>query len=140
MAQPFRYQRRVEFRDTDAAGIVHFSVFFNYMEEAECALYRELGMNVVMTDADGSFSFPRVAAHCDYVSPLRFGDVATVDVTLLKLGRSSVTYVFDFSLDGHPVAKGEVTAVCCRLHDDGGQPNSMPIPPDIAAKLAKLVK
>jgi len=139
MAQPFRYQRRVEFRDTDAAGIVHFSVFFNYMEEAECALLRELDMNVVMTDAEGSFSFPRVAARCDYRAPLRFGDVTTIDVSVARLGGSSVTYGFDFSLNGQPVAQGEVTAVCCRLNGDA-KPDSMPIPSDIAAKLAKLVQ
>ncbi len=139
MDKPFRYQRRVEFRDTDAAGIVHFSVFFNYMEAAECALLRDLGMNVVMTDADGSFSFPRVAVRCDYLAPLRFGDVTTIDVAVVRLGASSVTYGFDFSLDGQPVAKGEVTAVCCRLNDHA-KPSTMPIPPDIAAKLAKLVK
>jgi 4-hydroxybenzoyl-CoA thioesterase/acyl-CoA thioester hydrolase len=137
MSEPFRYQRRVEFRDTDAAGIVHFSVFFNYMEEAECALLRDLGMNVVMTDADGSFSFPRVAVRCDYRAPLRFGDVATIEVSVVRLGESSVTYGFDFSLDGQPLAAGEVTAVCCRLN---GKPRPMPIPADVAAKLAKLVK
>lgn len=137
MAQPFRYQRRVEFRDTDAAGIVHFSVFFNYMEEAECALLRDLGMDVVMTDAEGSFSFPRVSVHCDYEAPLRFGDIAMIEVSIIRLGKSSVTYRFDFSLDGEALAKGEVTAVCCRLN---GKPTPMPIPTDIAAKLAKLVK
>ena len=31
----FRTTRRVEFRDTDAAGIVHFSAFFFYMESVE---------------------------------------------------------------------------------------------------------
>ena len=30
----FRYSRRVQFADTDLVGIVHFSMFFRYMEEA----------------------------------------------------------------------------------------------------------
>ena len=37
----FRLQRRVQFYETDAAGIVHFSWFFRYLEEAEHALWRE---------------------------------------------------------------------------------------------------
>ncbi|MEL7264077.1 MAG: hypothetical protein AAFP69_04590, partial [Planctomycetota bacterium] len=43
---PFSIQRRVEFRDTDAAGIVHFSAFFPFMETAEHAFLRSLGLSV----------------------------------------------------------------------------------------------
>ena len=39
--------RRVEFRDTDAAGIMHFSTYFTYMEEAEHELFRRLGTTVM---------------------------------------------------------------------------------------------
>jgi 4-hydroxybenzoyl-CoA thioesterase/acyl-CoA thioester hydrolase len=42
----FHTARRVEFRDTDAAGIMHFSTFFNRMEEAEHELLRTLGTSV----------------------------------------------------------------------------------------------
>ena len=35
MAEAFHYRRRVEFCETDAAGIVHFSAYFQYMEQAE---------------------------------------------------------------------------------------------------------
>ena len=36
----YRYHRRVQFADTDQAGVVHFSWFARYMEEAEHALWR----------------------------------------------------------------------------------------------------
>src|SRR5690606_37511976 len=71
---PFTLRRRVEFRDTDAAGIVHFSVYFNYMEEAEHALLRSLGTSVVTSDAEGPISWPRVAAACEFRGALRFED------------------------------------------------------------------
>lgn len=138
MTQPFRHTRRVEFRDTDAAGIVHFSVFFNYMEEAEHSLLRHLGVNVVMTDADGEYSFPRVAARCEFEAPLRFGDEVAMDVTVARLGSSSVTYHFEFSRAGQRIAFGEVTVVCCRLSKTSA-PSPMPVPPDFAQKLATLV-
>ena len=35
--------RRVQFHETDLAGLVHFSIFFRYMEEAEHALWRAAG-------------------------------------------------------------------------------------------------
>ncbi len=139
MSEPFRYRRRVEFRDTDAAGIVHFSVYFNYMEEAEHALLRESGVNVIMQDEDGEFSFPRVAVHCDYRAPLHFGDVVDIDVSVERLGSSSVTYCFDLSSKGEDIATGRVTVVCCRLAE-GQRPRSMPIPKDFAETLATLVR
>ena len=43
MPSEHRMRRRVQFYETDAAGIVHFSWFYRYMEEAEHALWREAG-------------------------------------------------------------------------------------------------
>jgi acyl-CoA thioester hydrolase len=39
----FRITRRVEFSETDMAGIVHFSNFFRYMETAEHAFFPVTG-------------------------------------------------------------------------------------------------
>ena len=46
MSVSFVYRKRVEFADTDMAGIVHFSRFFVYMEMAEHAFWRSLGLSV----------------------------------------------------------------------------------------------
>lgn len=104
----FRTQRRIEFRDTDAAGIAHFSVFFPMMEVAEHDLIRSLGLSV-LSDAtrdrengEGDspapqVTWPRVAATCDYQSVARFEDLLDIDVTVLKLGSSSVQYGFRFT-------------------------------------------
>ena len=47
MKNAFVTRRRVEFMDTDMAGIVHFATFFRYMETAEHELLRKLGIPVV---------------------------------------------------------------------------------------------
>ena len=46
----FRTTRRVEFRDTDMAGIMHFSAFFTVLESVEDEFLRSLGLSVVMSD------------------------------------------------------------------------------------------
>ena len=48
MSYEFKVVRRVEFADTDMAGIVHYSNFFRYMEMAEHGFFRALGHSVVM--------------------------------------------------------------------------------------------
>lgn len=130
----FRTTRRVEFADTDAAGIMHFSGYFRLMEEAEHELLRSLGLSVLMRDELGPISWPRVRASCDYRAALRFEEVVEIAVSVARLGEKSVTYHFEFLRDGQPLASGEITAVCCRL--EHGEPlRSMAIPTEIAAKL-----
>ncbi|HEV2969258.1 MAG TPA: thioesterase family protein [Pirellulales bacterium] len=52
MSEPYRTTRRVEFRDTDAAGIAHFSAFFFYMESVEHEFLRHLGLSVLSKALD----------------------------------------------------------------------------------------
>jgi acyl-CoA thioester hydrolase len=131
---PFIYNRRIEFRDTDAAGIAHFSTFFNFMEEAEHAFLRSRGLSVVMHDAEGKISWPRVSAKCDYRSAVQFEDEMTIEVTIARLGKKSATFAFTFRAGERLVAEGEITAVCCRIVA-GKPPRGIPIPADIRAKL-----
>ena len=49
MPYEFQLSRRVEFSDTDMAGIMHFSNFFRFMEAAETAFLRSLGLSVVLS-------------------------------------------------------------------------------------------
>lgn len=135
MTQSFKTTRRVEFRDTDAARMVHFSVFFVFMEEAEHALLRHLGLSVVLSDDDGTLSFPRVAARCDYQRAAKFEDVLDIEVAIVRLGKKSITYEFHFTHDGQPIASGQTTTVCCRFQHDG-MPKSIDIPEWVTQKLA----
>jgi acyl-CoA thioester hydrolase len=134
MSEPFRTTRRVEFRDTDAAGIVHFSAFLFYMESVEHELLRSLGLSVLWSDESGPISWPRVSVTCDYSGAVRFEDVLDVVLHVARLGEKSVTYEFEFTCAGRPIAKGKTIAVCCRIHASG-RPESIPIPEPIAAKL-----
>lgn len=138
MAQAFRTSRRIEFADTDAAGIAHFSTFFRLMEQAEHEFLRSVGLSVVLRDADGAISFPRVHAECDYRAALRFEDVTDIDLRVRKLGRTSIGYDFAFSRAGEPIAQGQIVCVCCRVSHDG-PPRTMAIPDWIAEKLRPFV-
>jgi acyl-CoA thioester hydrolase len=134
MHPSFHVQRRVEFCETDAAGIAHFSAFFQYWEQAEHALLRHLGLSVIWRDAEGTISWPRVQAQCEYTGAVKFEDVLDIAVCVERLGDKSVTYSFECTLDRRPVATGRITAVCCRI-SPGGSPRSIPIPDWMAERL-----
>ena len=135
MSEFYRTSRRVEFRDTDAAGIVHFSVFFTWMEAAEHELLRSLGLSVVLQDATGTTTWPRVAARCDYQGPVRFEETVDIEVRVTRIGGKSVTYDFQFTGPRGAVATGEMTMVCCRI-ESGGTFRSIAIPEPIRQALA----
>ena len=132
----FRTKRIVEFGDTDMAGIVHFAQFFNYLEAAEHAFLRSLGISVVMDWEGTPVGMPRVSASCDYLSPARFGDELEFRVLVRRLGRSSVTYGFDVFKGDVPVARGQITAVFCH-HIPSRKLESLEIPAAIRAKLER---
>src|SRR5262249_48148169 len=114
----FHMTRRIEFCDTDMAGIVHFANFFRFMEAAEVEFLRARGLSVKITWEGESLGFPRVAASCDFVEPARFEDLLDVTVRVARIGRKSVTYAFEFTRNGTPIAHGQVTSACCRIAPD----------------------
>jgi acyl-CoA thioester hydrolase len=114
----FATKRLVEFADTDMAGIVHFAEFFRYMEAAEHAYLRGCGVGVFHDWEGHRLTFPRVSASCDYVSPARFGDELTIEVSVERLGRTSIRYAFAIRKGDQQLATGQVTAVLCRVRDD----------------------
>ncbi|MCS6866988.1 MAG: thioesterase family protein [Gemmataceae bacterium] len=112
---PFQTTRRVEFGDTDMAGIMHFANYFRFMEVAETDFLRSRGLNVSWYAEGMKFGFPRVAASCDFLKPARFQDVLTITVTIEKLGTKSITYRHEFTNQhGETVAVGRITAVLVR--------------------------
>src|ERR1041384_7043346 len=113
MAYEYKVVRRVEFSDTDMAGIVHYSNFFRYMEAAEHEFFRSLGFSVVTRQVDPPVGWPRVRAECDYKQPLRFEDEYEVHMLVAEKKSKSLTYQFRIrKLNAQPseeVARGSLT-------------------------------
>lgn len=126
----YTHTRRVQFVDTDMAGIVHFSNFYRWMEEAELAFWRTLGKKVVQEQADGTvIGWPRVRASCTFEAPAYYDDVLDIDLEICRVGVKSLTFGFVFRRGDTRIATGELKIVCCR-HEAHGKFNSIEIPPD----------
>lgn len=139
MQATHRVSRLVEWADTDAAGIMHFSAYFLFMEEAEHEFLRSRELSVtMMRDDQTTISWPRVSASCDFQGSARFEDQLDIDVSIERLGRKSVTYTFRFSRGGEPIAAGKMTSVCCVI-DRHEPPRSIEIPSFFAEKLRPFV-
>ena len=130
MAQhEFTTTRRVEFSETDAGGIVHFTNFFRYMEYAEHAFFRSLGHSIVNPTL--GVGWPRVHCNCDFKKPLKFEDEVEIHLLVSAKTSKSISYQFRFRVDGAEVARGGFTIVCVRKTEAGGM-KAASIPPEIA--------
>ncbi len=136
MTTSFRTSRRIEFVDTDMAGIVHFSNFFRFMEAAEVDFLQARGLSVQMPYEGLMLGFPRVSASCDYLRPARFQDMLSIVVRVHTVGRKSVTYAFEFLRGEDLLARGQVTSVCCRVNPDHSF-ESMEIPASLRELLER---
>lgn len=126
--------RRVEFADTDLAGIVHFARFFVFMETAEHEIFRALGTEVHTEHEGHRIGWPRVGTECEYLRPVRFGDRLEIRTGVARKGSRSLTFEHRFFKGGELVARGRMTSVCCRLDGPGGL-EAIPIPRWIADRL-----
>ncbi len=109
------------------AGIVHFTRFFVFMETAEHEFLRSLGTSVATEWNGDKIGWPRLAATCEYLGPLRFEDEVDIEVSVAKKGRKSLTYQFNFTCKGEAIARGELTTVCC-VCNPGEKLRAIPIP------------
>lgn len=132
-----RIRRRVEFSETDMAGIVHYSNFFRYMEVAEHEFFRMLGFSIVTRKVDPPVGWPRVHAECDYKHPLRFEDEMEVHMLVTEKRTKSLSYQFRIrKMNAEPpveVARGLLTVVC--VAHPGGVFKATAIPEEIADKI-----
>ena len=131
MPSEFTLSHRVEFAETDMAGIVHFANFYRMMENTEHAFFRSIGLSV----HGGGVGWPRVAAACEFFKPLRFEEVVQIQLLVAEVRNRSIRYVFRFwkdEADGRvEIARGNVTTVCAAVK--GGTLAAVAIPDSIRA-------
>ena len=133
MPAEFTSTRRVQFAETDMAGIAHFANFFRWMEEAEHAMFRAAGLSVQMQLDGMEISWPRVSVGCEFVRPVRFEDELSLGLRVVRLGDKSINLEVEFTKGGERVALGKSTSVCCEVGN--GMMRSIAIPPAIRDKL-----
>jgi acyl-CoA thioester hydrolase len=130
-APGFHYTRRVHFYETDLAGVVHFSCYFRYMEEAEHALWRAAGLTVDRAGAE--LGYPRVSASFDYRNPLFFEDDLTIVARVHAVTRRTIKYSFVFTRQGTAIGTGWLTTACA-IREPGSM-RAVEIPHDVVSRL-----
>lgn len=132
---PLVLERRVEFSQTDAAGIMHFSTYFIFMEAAEAALFRKLGHPLIWNHEGCFAGFPRVDCQCRFRKPLHFDEVVRIRLTLTDIESGRIHYGFTFTDgDDRTCARGKLVTTCAIRPEDGSM-KALPIPDSLLESL-----
>ena len=135
-----RATRRVDFSDTDLAGIVHFSKYLCYMEFAEHDFFKILWFSVAQKFGAHNYGWPRVEVKASFHRPLRFENEVEIQLRLAKI--SSRSLEFEFSIinltDQLIAATGRYTTVCV-IHNEDGSLKSTKLPHALAERLKEHV-
>jgi acyl-CoA thioesterase FadM len=106
MGASLTMSQRVQWIDTDAAGIWHYSTIIRWAEEAESELHRRLGI------VDQTFGVtPRVKVEFEFAKAVRFEDIVDITIEVVRVGRSSLEYAVDARSYGDVVASGKIVIV-----------------------------
>ncbi|PHX80388.1 MAG: hypothetical protein CK541_00225 [Opitutia bacterium] len=131
---PFTADYRAHFSDTDAAGIVHFSTIFFWVEATEEALFRHLKLPFLRTEGAKVAGFPRVRVECDFLFPIHREDVVTVALTPVEIGDKKLAWGFTAAVGERAVAQGVLTTVYAWREGQGPMSAAL-VPLDIKTAL-----
>ena len=133
--------RRVEFSETDMAGLVHFTNFFKYMETAERDFFEAAGVDLIRTQPGELVGWPRARAECKFSAPLRFGDTIDIHLAVKSVKDRAIDYqfrIFRRNEDGSrtQAGKGHMTTILAKL-DEGGELQSTELSDDLRKRISE---
>lgn len=132
----FKAEYRANFSDTDAAGIIHFSTIFFWVEATEEALFRHLKLNFLKSDGNKLMGFPRVRVECDYLAPIYREDVVVLELSPRELGDKKIVWNFKAKVGEKEVANGSLTTVYAWREGQGPMAAAL-VPLDVKTALEK---
>ena len=139
MPHEFTLSHRVEFSETDMAGIVHFANFYRMMENTEHAFFRSLGFGIHGHEGGTTIGWPRVNAACEFFKPLRFEEIVEIQIIVAEVRTRSIRYAFRFwksdAGERAEIARGSMTAVCATVDKTTGKLGAVAIPEAIRASI-----
>lgn len=88
----FSTQITVNFGDTDPAGLVYFPNIFHYCHIAMERFFEEVcGVSYSKLTGEKKLGFPTAKIDAEFATPLRYGDVIDIEITVPEIGNKSLT-------------------------------------------------
>ena len=121
----YNHYLKVYYRDVDKMGIVYYSRYFEYFEEARTELLSSIGLDIISIENSGFF-LPVISAHCDYKKGLRLEQKAILKTSILEIPKSKlkIDYIIQSNKSNSFYIKGYTEHAFIK---DNGKPTRAPI-------------
>ena len=124
----FKFRLRVRWSECDAQGIVFNAQYMNFIEVAQAAYFRNLGMMLYAEETRKRFDLATVKSTMEFMAPARVDDMLSIYTGVARIGNRSITFNTEMYFEDaeQPCARAEViyanfdadTGVARRIPDD----------------------
>ena len=83
----YNHQVKVYYKDIDKMGIVYYSRYFEYFEEARTELLNSIGLDVTSIEKSGIY-LPVIISHCEYKKGSTFEEKIIIQTSISDLPKS----------------------------------------------------
>ena len=124
MSKEFKYNTKVYYEDTDAAGIVYYANYLKFMERARTEWLRSRGIDVAELADTDRLMFTVRAITLDFLKPARLSDNLDVSVAIGRMQKVSVEMTQAIVRAEDILCTGHVRLACVDV--DTLKPKAMP--------------
>jgi acyl-CoA thioester hydrolase len=97
------FQFRVNWGDTDKAGIVYYPNYFKWFDIAGHQFFRSIGLSPSELEEREQIILPLLDARCTFEKPLYYDDIATIITTVAEINRKTIRL-------NHVIMRGDTRA------------------------------
>ena len=111
------FSRRIDFPMVDLAGIVYYPVFWDLAHRFFELSWEEIcGLDYPHIIQELRLGFPAVKNECEFIAPLKYGDIVTCKLWVSEIGTKSCTWKYHFTnQNNETVWEATVITVCVNL-------------------------
>jgi len=136
MGRRFTTERKIRFSHCDPAGIVYFVNFFDMVNGVVEDWFGEaIGFTFNEMHIQRRVGFPIVNTGCEFFRPCHLGDLLVLELSIAKLGRSSIEFVVLGRVAGDEKFRARHKVVLMSLESQ----RALPIPTDLREKMQPFV-
>jgi acyl-CoA thioester hydrolase len=111
-AQPFFWNVRVYYEDTDAAGVVYYANYLKYLERARTEWLAAAGISLSTLESEHKAVFVVHRLEIEYRRPARLGDSLAISLEPAERSRVRLVVAQDIVRDRELIANARVALAC----------------------------
>ena len=132
-------RQRIEWYDTDAAGIIYFANYYKMIDSAMLDFFQALPVSMPFREYWGGhgskgYDWIMLETGCKYFKPITFADIVDVHLWVTKKTNRTLSFTCSFHKDGEEVARGFV--ITCSTRGLAGEQKAVPPPQEVADAIA----